>query len=168
MKQTFEFYCAEPLLSFINQYRDRIIGQRIRRFYSSSPFGEMAETPVAFTLDDYSIVISYYFHSDMTVYVVDSQALENDLSLNFLFSDIPESRNVRQWIHEEEFPFIGQTISDIRVERFSHGFEINPSTGEARPDGGDYFSVITVVLSSGDLFHICAADTIFDGYIEVW
>ncbi len=168
MKKAYEFYNAEPLLSFINQNRDRLIGQHIRHFYSSAPFGEMADTPLAFELDDYSIIVSYYFYSDMRLYAVGSEDLQNDLSLNFLYKDIPGSGNLENWVHEEEFPFIGQVISDIRIHRFSHEFEINPSTGETRPDGGDYFSVITIVLSSGKEFNICAADTICDGYVEIW
>ena len=47
MKKTFEFYCAEPLLSFINQYRDRIIGQHIRRFYSWNKVGTNINLNVA-------------------------------------------------------------------------------------------------------------------------
>ena len=168
MKKRFDFYNAEPLLKFISQNRDRIIGQHIRHFYSSLPFGGMSNTPLAFELDDYCIIISYYFYSDMTLHVVGSKDLQNDLSLNFLYKDIPESRNLKQWVHEEDFPFIGQAISNIRIHRFSHEFEINPSTGETRPDGGDYFSVITVALSTGQEFNICAADTICDGYVEIW
>ena len=168
MKKTFEFYHAEPLLAFINQNRDRFIGQHIKHFYSSAPFGEMADTPLAFELDDYCVIVSYYFYSDMTLYVVSTEDLKNDLSLNFLFRDIPESSKLELWVHEEEFPFIGHVISDIHIRRFSHEFEINPSTGETRPDGGDYFSVITIVLSSGQEFNICAAATFCDGYIEIW
>ena len=168
MKEYFEFYNAEPLLSFIKQHRDRIIGQHIRHFYSSALFGGITDTPIAFELDNYSVIISYFFYSDMDLYVVDSQSLRNDLSLNFLYRDTPGSRNVRYSISENEFPYIGEAITDIRINRFSHEFEINPSTGETRPDGGDYFSVITIVLSSGQEFNICAADTFFDGYVEIW
>ncbi len=168
MKREFNFYNAEPLISFIAQHKDRITGQRIRNFYSSAPFGEWSETPVAFELDDYSVVIDYLCYSDMTLYIVESQELKNDLSLNFLYRDVPESRNVRLWVKNVDFPFIGDAISDIHVKRFSHEFEINPSTGETRPNGGDYFSVITVFLSSGQEFCVCAVDSFFDGYIQVW
>ena len=168
MKKHFKFDTAEPLLRFLYQNKERIIGQHIRRFYSSTAFGEMSATPLAFELDDYSIVISYYFCSSMNLYVVDSDSLKNDLSLNFLYQDKPESRNLRQWISEAKFPYLGQAVEDICISRFSHEFEINPSTRETRPDGGDYFSAITVVLSSGREFNICAADSICDGYIEIW
>ena len=168
MKKRFEFDTAEPLMMFINQHKGRIEGQHIRHFFSSAAFGEMADSPLAFELDDYSIVISYYFYSAMDLYVVDSQSLKNDLSLNFLYRDNLGSRNLSQWISEEAFPYIGQAIKDIRIDRFSHEFESNPSTGETRPDGGDYFSLITVVLTSGQEFNICASDTICDGYIEIW
>ena len=167
MKKFFAFDNAEPLLMFIDQHKDRIMGQHIRHFCSSAAFGEMAETPLAFELDDYSIVISYYHLSSVDLYLVDTPSLKNDLSLNFLHRENPESRNLREWISEEKFPYIGQAIKDIRIDRFSHEFEINPSTGETRPDGDDYFSKITVVLSSGQEFNICAADTFCDGYIEI-
>ncbi|MDO4983787.1 MAG: hypothetical protein Q4E35_09580 [Eubacteriales bacterium] len=168
MIKKYEFCNAKPLLLFLTQQRDKLIGQHIKNFYSSAPFGVMSDTDIAFELDDYSIVISYFFYSDLTLYIVDSQTLKDNLSLNFLYKDVPESRNLVQWISEEEFPFIGKEISDITIKRFSHEFEINPATGETRPNGGDYFSVITVILSDGQEFHICAADTICDGYVKIW
>ena len=168
MKNKYVFYNAKLLLSFLDQHRSKIVGQHIRHFYSGAPFGETSDVPVAFELDDFSIIISYYFYSDMTIYIIDTQMLKDDLSLNFLYKDVPESCKLEEWVREEEFPHVGQKILDIRIKQFSHEFETNPATGETRPDGGDYFSVITVVLSNGEEFHICAADSICDGYIETW
>ena len=168
MKREYEFYNATPLLQFVNQYKNKIVGQHVLHFYSGEPFGQLSAGPIAFELDDFSIIVTYYFYSDIVIDIVDTQMLKDDLSLNFLYKDIPESRELTNWVREEEFPYSGQMISDILIKRFSHEFEINPSTGETRPDGGDYFSVITIVLSNGEEFHICAAEPICDGYVETW
>ena len=95
--------------------------------------------------------------------------VKNDRSLNFLYRDIPGSCKLETWVHEdEEFPYIGNVIEDIDVDCFSSEFEINPSTRETRPKGGDYFSTITVYLDDDKEFYICAASPICDGGIEVY
>lgn len=168
MIQRFTFVEAGPLLQFIRKNRTKIVGQHIRGFYSAAPFGSISSSPVVFELDDYCLIMAYYWYSDLTVYIVNAKVLKRDLSLNFLYKEIPESRNLTNWVWKEDIPYIGQEITDICVKCFSRSFEINPSTGERRPDGGDYFSVITFMLSDNDEIHICAAPPTCDGYVEVW
>ena len=38
-------------------------------------------------------------------------------------------------------------------------FECDAITGEIRPEGGDYFSVIRLHLDSGTVLYFCSADT---------
>ncbi len=128
----------------------------------------MSDSPVIFELDDYSLIMAYYWYSDLTIYLANTKVLKHDLSLNFLYKEIPGSRNLETWVWREDIPYIGQKITDICVKCFSGSFEINPSTGERRPDGGDYFSIISFRLSSHDEIHVCAAPTTCDGYVEVW
>lgn len=159
---------AAPFLRYITQNKERIIGKRIVGYYSDAWFGSMAENPIVFEMEDYCIIVRYYWLSSVTLYIVDTDTFKNDMSLNFLYKDVPGSRNVTEWVYKCDAPFIGKKIVDIQVDRFSEGFEMNPATGELHPDGGDYFSVITVFLDDGSCFHVCAADFIYDGYIETW
>ena len=59
-------------------------------------------------------------------------------------------------------------VADITIERFSEEFEINGTTGETRPNGGDYFKTITVHIENGSRFYICGRDARDDGYLDVW
>ena len=59
-------------------------------------------------------------------------------------------------------------IEDFEIERFSEEYEINPSSGTVRPDGGDYFKKITFNLSNGKKLCICAEDSETDGYCDIW
>ena len=59
-------------------------------------------------------------------------------------------------------------IEDFEIERFSEEYEINPSSGTVRPNGGDYFKKITLNLSNGKKLCICAEDSETDGYCDIW
>jgi hypothetical protein len=162
------FIEASPLLEFINQYKDNIIGQRICNFYRDNYLGGVSDGPMVLEFEKFSLIIHYYWYSDLTLYAVAPEKIREDMSLNFLYRDIWESRNVCYWVQAMPFPYIGSSITAVEVERFSEEFEINPSTGETRPAGGDYFSKITIHFENGGKFYFCAADSICDGYMEVW
>ena len=168
MLKTYSFIEASPFLAFLDQNKEKILGERIVKYYSCVPFDGLSESPLVFELENFSIIVQYFFLSNLTITLADVNTVRNDLSLNFMYREEPWSKNCEDWVHEENAPFLGKKIADIEVERFSESFEINPSTGESRPRGGDYFSVITVILDDGDYFKICAAPTICDGYIECW
>ena len=169
MLKKFNFLDATSFITFINNNKDKIVGQKICRYYSDGFFGSFACGPVVFEFENFSVIIDYCFYSDIDIYVANKEMVINDNSLNFLYKDIPESRNLETWVHEdEEFPYIERTIVDIDISRFSSEFETNPSTGETRPEGGDYFSTITVYLDNNEEFYICAASPICDGGIDVW
>lgn len=59
-------------------------------------------------------------------------------------------------------------IKDFEIERFSEEYEVNPSSGTVRPDGGDYFKSITLNLSNGKKLCICTQDSVVDGYCDIW
>jgi len=168
MNFKYSFCEAEPFLCFLEENKQHIAGQKICNFYSGAGWGGLSESPLVIELEQFSIIIHYFFYSDIHIHVVDKETVQQDRSLNFLWRDIPESRNVTEWVRPIDCPYIGSVIVGIKVERFSTAFEINPSTGETRPDGGDYFSTITVLLDDGGAFYICAADAVCDGYVEVW
>ena len=167
MVQTFSFKEAAPLINFIQTNKSGIIGKSIKYFYSSSPFGGTADEPFVFEFDDFVLVLHYFNYSDLTLQLIDPDLFHSDKTLNFLYKDICGSRNVHHYIQKTGFPYTDYKIVDIIVERFSEEFEINGATGETRPDGGDYFKMITIHLESGKKFFICALDAICDGYMEV-
>lgn len=73
----------------------------------------------------------------------------------------------------EEFYFDDFNVKDKQIisfslECFCDEYEINPSTGETRPEGGNYFREIAFNLDDGSRLKICAEDSLFDGYCDVW
>ena len=73
----------------------------------------------------------------------------------------------------EEFYFNDFNVKDKQIisfslECFCDEYEINPSTGETRPEGGNYFREIAFNLDDGSRLKICAEDSLFDGYCDVW
>ncbi len=59
-------------------------------------------------------------------------------------------------------------IVSFALECFCDEYEINPSTGETRPEGGNYFREIIFYLDNYEKLNICAEDTIMDGYCDIW
>ena len=59
-------------------------------------------------------------------------------------------------------------IVDYELESFHDEYEINPSTGETRPEGGDYFKQISFILDNDNKLCICAEDSEVDGYCDTW
>ena len=68
---------------------------------------------------------------------------------------------------EEKHLIENCVITDIQIERFSYEFECDIQ-GNIRPEGGDYFSTIRLYLDSGKVLCFRGADSICDGYIEIW
>lgn len=168
MNATYSFMEATPLIGFIEERKKDIIGKPIVKYYSLTLYGCMSDEPVAFEFEDLTIVLFYFIYSNLTLRILDPHLLHANPDLNFLYKDVPESRNVRHYLEEREFPFVGCKVADITIERFSEEFEINGTTGETRPDGGDYFKAITVHMENGSRFYICGRAAMYDGYLDVW
>lgn len=164
--QHVRFTEAEPLLRFLESNRDKIVGNTIRKFYSTTYFGDLTAAPVAFSLDGFDIVFEYFYYSDLHLHIAASGAVDNDHTLAFVY----EGKTYRPSYHvcEEDFPYLDRQITDIEIARFSHAFEINPCTEEMRPEGGDYFSTITVHLDNGEHFYISGMSAAYDGYMSLW
>ena len=59
-------------------------------------------------------------------------------------------------------------IIDFEITGFSEEYEINPSTGETRPAGGDYYREILFKLDNGKILTIVAQDSLSDGYMDIF
>ncbi len=49
---------------------------------------------------------------------------------------------------DEEFPLYGIPIHDVMLGAFTTEFEINPVNGDTRPEGGNYFDVIRIIMEN--------------------
>jgi len=160
---------ATPLIEFINKNKSKIINQSIKGIYiTGNPLfsrGEKyawSDTPVILIIGDYEIIIDYMFYSDIDIMI---KPLENSMTEyekeyeygSLLFKSKP------YWNAPDNLE-----IADIEITRFSSEFEINPSTCETRPEGGDYFSVVAFRLKDNRRLCICAQDSFSDGYVDIW
>ena len=169
MKREFRFTEALPLIQCIEQNKDKLIGKKILHYYRDSYTG-IGESPAVFIIDNMAMIVFYHWYSCMDVVVVDKESFLNDPSLRFLYKDIPGSRNVcyTEYRYDDMVNFVGKRIKKITVEKFSDAHETRQSLGGTRPKGGDYFKTISVQMSNGKAFYICAEDPLFDGYMNVW
>lgn len=128
---------------------------------------------VFLALDDYCIGIEYLFESDLSILTADKKdflienAIHNDSGDKYarFHSRLTAVRDVYSdwcvWM-----PAMEQKIVDVQVERFSQAF--NSRGDEIRPEGGDYFSTIRLVLEDGAKLCFRGMDAMSDGYVEVW
>ncbi len=171
----YDFTEATPLLSFLEMYQEKIVGKRLKNFYTNywPDYGHrsLSEYPIVFELEGYFVEISYFVPSDMGILIGTKEELEQNKDIK----DIINIKNRLIDYYNEEFArgvkkeeIENCKITGIEVECFSSAFECNPCTGEMRPEGGDYFSTIRIHLDSGIALCFCGADSILDGYIEIW
>ena len=163
-----------PLNDFIDKNKDKIIGHTLKAFYTYywPETGRCSSTddPVFIETDEFCIVIHYLIPSDLTIEV----GSKEEVLLNNDCRDLIEFNRSGNDYYQEEFgdgikkdDIEGRIINRIEVSRFSSAFECTPQ-GDMRADGGDYFSTIKLCLDSGIDLCFCGADSICDGYIEIW
>ena len=169
MKKEYSFTEATPLIQFLENIKDKLIGKKIMHYYRDTCTGG-GESPAVFVIGDMAIIVYYYWYSWMSVKIVDKESFYADTSLQFLYEDIPESRNVwyTEYCYDKEVAFVGKRIERIIVERFFEEHETSPALGGIRPNGGDYFKTITVQMSNGKAFYICGEEALCDGYMDIW
>lgn len=166
--KSFHFLEATPLLEFIEKNQNRIIGKKITAVRSSCGMNGMTDEAIVLSFGNISIVFYYLFYSDLYIDIVNTIDIEQDPSLNFIYREIPDRRNVSFYCPPvEDCGLIGKTLENIDVIRFHHKFETNASTGETRPKGGDYFKDLLFWFEGDNLLNICAEDAISDGYISI-
>lgn len=170
----YDFSTAESLIGFIQKNREKIVGHTLKHLYSDCWFYKgvvhiMTDLPVVIELDDRWINLYYMLLSHVIITCgKKDEILRKD-----------EAAHVVK-IRDEAHDFFGREfgdgidrkyiedrkIVDVIVERFSHSFELDVQ-GNERPDGGDYFSNIRVLLDSGLTICFCGGDGIVDGYLFI-
>ncbi len=171
----FAFVEATPFIEFIKTNEKKLLGCTLKKFHTlywpEQNWTMKSEKPVVLEIDNYCVAIHYFVPSDIEIFVEKKEIAET----NNAFSDMMNIRNEVYDYYEEEFGrgvkkerIENCVINRIEVERFSESFEIEPTTGKVRPDGGDYFSTIRIYLDSGLVLCLCGAESICDGYIYVW
>ena len=74
-------------------------------------------------------------------------------------------KNPQPFKKVEDLNVINKPICEFIIERFSHGFEIDPADGTERLSGGDYFK--SVIFMIGDIgVRICAEESEADGCLD--
>jgi len=166
----YEFQTWTELNDFISVNKAQLIGRKIDEYYCYGGCMNMGSAePIVLVIGNLCVCLDYLFLSSITIHTFSKETFKSDISLNFLYKDTCCSRNLRFAIMlDEEFPLYDFRIEDISVDKFSHKFEINSSTGETRPEGGDYFSVIKFHMENEKKLCICAADAICDGWVDAW
>lgn len=162
------FMDATSLIEFISLNKSKIINQRIKAIYSTgSSFFSCSnnrmttDSPLVFIIGDYEIVVSYMIYSDLNIIYHKANVPVNNYQ-GIGYKNMIDDENLFGIITKE------LVVKDIRILRFNSEFEINSSTGETRPDGGDYFSELIIDLHNDIKLHIGAEDAIVDGYMDVW
>ena len=171
-------YCfteATPLIEFLDRNQSKIIGRRLKNFYIEvwPEYGRrvLSDRPVVLELEDCFIVINYLIPSDISMLVGTRNEVAQDKDVDEMihikdgFSDY-YNQKFCHGVKKEEIE--NCRITKVEVQKFSCAFECNPITEEIRPEGGDYFSTIRLYLDSGSILCFCGADSMTDGYIEVW
>ena len=162
-------------MSFIEENRKAIIGHVL--IYSSVYFWHarfnagLFDEPLILESDNGFVDIDFRYPSEMTITVgTKDEFLRSRNYEKILRNRKPISAYIGTKSYggavtdcSEDF-----TIVDIEVERFSHAFECEPSSGTIRPAGGDYFSAIILMFRNGRKLHIQGSDAANDGYTEVW
>ena len=184
----FRFDEATPLQAFIDQYRDRIVGHTLKACYiNAESIGlhdidewgrttrSTSEGILFFILDDVCIGLSYLFlsHADIVICeekdfeVINDNYQENQKLVHFR-GEIPgitdEYTSYLTW--DPEMPSMNQKIVDVSIGRFTQGYE--DSIDSERPDGGDYFSWISLALEDGTEVIARAMNAVYDGACELF
>ena len=175
MMQEYRFKEAAPLVKFIESHETDIIGQPLKNLYidywPNRNRSGISDRPVVLELGNRYIVVYYLVPSDLRVLIGDRVEIEknkdvaNILNIKTVVRDYYNSE-FGDGIPQDEIE--GCLIENIEIKRFSEAFECDPITEEIRPDGGDYFSTIRIYLDSGTVLCLRGADSIMDGYIEIW
>ena len=176
----YNFIEATPLLYFIEKNQDKIIGTHLKNLYINiwPRHGrcDILEDPIVLDFDCFLIAIDYLVPSNMDITI---GSREEMMGINRIADVLSiKDRRIDYYSENDYYPGFFNPIKKeeienckvvkIDVERFSSAFECDPCTEEIRPEGGDYFSTIRIYLDSGLALCFCGADSILDGYIEVW
>ena len=165
-KYPFLFY--HELQKYIDENKDRLIGKKIEGYYNyMGHFNNMIDGPILLAFDEFCIELHYYIPSNAVINVISREKFERDHAMDFMF-DGTEPGFEFHYIADELFPLKGIAIKDIMIDRFSEEFEIDGPSGDTRPEGGDYFSTIRLLMENGQIWCFCGEDAINDGYLDTW
>ena len=171
--RTYHFTEAEELNAFIEGHKGKVIGCCVDQLFSESYFWPShhtiwSDTPIVILFPDFYLKIIYLIPSDIEIIVgtKDEMADDEDIAYASRLSNNLTRRFQKKIGDDTNGSIENSLITDIQTERFSDEFEIN-TKGDVRPQGGDYFSTIRVILDSGKVLCFCGVDAEFDGYIEI-
>ncbi len=143
-----------PLLSrFIATNESALLGQKLINFYSACNAGHLSQSPFVFAFEQLSIIVRCHCDSSLSVDIVETQRVLEDMQLRFLNSDAPAD------LHAIEIPCLGQRISGVEAVRFRYFGNFELKDGESPPMGYDDFNTITIMLDNDPSIRISGNPT---------
>lgn len=170
-----KFYEASTLINFIKENSKRLKTELIRGIYHTSPLEWYEHVPgrktwttdtcIIIEFDTFAVQIDYYFWSDMQIKIVDREGFYKGELTRSIYDYQTMEKDSQPFKKVEDLNIINGPVCEFIIERFSHGFGINPANGTERLSGGDYFkSVIFIIEDIG--VRICAEDSEADGCLD--
>ncbi len=154
----------EFIKSFISIVRDKKIKSFIP--FSGLTWSELCSfTDKLYMTDDFNylifddgttLIFEYNFFSMISIKVTHISELAD------------KEKETPKVVGSFDFDCYGSSIVDYELNSFHDEYIINPSTGETRPSGGDYFKELILHLSNGKKICICAENAESDGYCDIW
>ena len=109
--------------------------------------------------------IDYYFSSDLLIKIIDRDGFYKGELTRCIYDYQTMKKNPQPFEKVEDLNVLNYPICEVIIERFSHEFEIEPSSGTVRLDGGDYFDAI--ILMVGDIgIRMRPEGSDMDGYLD--
>ncbi len=113
MIKSYDLPNADCLRSFIKKYKGSIVGKELTAYRCSTDEG-ITPDPLVLSFGELSFIVDYYYLNELSIRVLDTALVEEDPTLNILYSDIPESRNVHHCCPlRTDHPFVGLKAEDL-------------------------------------------------------
>lgn len=149
----YSFNSAKQLISFITKFENDIKKEKLIDIYLHK--SGMTDEPIVLVFEKISIIIEYYWLSDIDITIVETNDFYNDTSLNFIYKDIPESRNIKHHVQKIK----KKSYTDVLLDKIVVKNDL-PKT--------DCFTDITFCLSNKLNFSLCGGTKDDDGYMYIF
>jgi hypothetical protein len=149
----YKFTSAKQLISFMTKIENDIKREKLIDIYLNNTV--MTDQPIVIVFEKTSIIIEYYWLSNIEITVVETDDFYNDTTLNFIYTDIPESKNITHSVQKIE--------NKSYVDIFLKMIVVKNDLPKA-----DCFSDVTFYLSNESNFSLCGGSKDDDGYMYIF
>lgn len=173
----FSFFTADKLIKFLENHRDRFSGCVLEDLFKSGGCGVSCsavsyDTPIMLCINGLYVIVEYYATSNLTLTVAEKNEIANHPQYGWLLKENYDCETRLDDGFDEakvgSDMIRGEKIVSVDVKRFSDGFLSDAKNDVIRPDGGDYFDTISIVLSNKVTICISPQSALSDGYFDMW